>query len=207
MIDFVGLSAVAAAFFIVTVSPGPATIAAATVSMSSGRKNGILFGAGLSCGLAFWGVIAATGLGAILQGSAHMLTALKLFGGAYLLWLAYKSARSALQKSDAINSLEDTGKWFRRGLVLNLSNPKAVFAWMAALSMGMNADQGAPQVIAATAICMVLGSLCYAGYTLAFSLSGVMAAYQRIRRWVDSAVAGLFAIAGIGMIRSVFAKQ
>jgi threonine efflux protein len=66
--------AIAVAFFIVAVSPGPANIAVATVAMHSGRRPGLLFGLGLSVGLAFWGVVAATGLGVMLQSTTTFLT-------------------------------------------------------------------------------------------------------------------------------------
>ncbi len=116
------------AFFIVTVSPGPANIAVATVAMSSGRRNGLLFGLGLSIGLAFWGVIAATGLGVVLQASELVLLALKVLGGGYLLWLAYQSAKSAAKPIEKNAKPQSEGRWFLRGLILNLSNPKAVVA-------------------------------------------------------------------------------
>ena len=63
MIDWAGLASILAAFFIVTASPGPATLAVSTVSAASGRKSGMIFGAGLAIGLAFWGLVAATGEG------------------------------------------------------------------------------------------------------------------------------------------------
>ena len=74
------LLSVALAFVVVTVSPGPANIALATTAMHAGRRTGLLFGAGLAVGLAFWGLVAATGLGAVLQASASMLVVLKLAG-------------------------------------------------------------------------------------------------------------------------------
>lgn len=120
MVDIVGLLAVSSAFFVVAASPGPATLAAATVSMGEGRVKGMQFGLGLSVGHAFWGLIAATGLGAVLKASTSALTVLKLFGGCYLLWLAFGSLRSA-QKSNAERSqIYRRGKWFVRGLYLNL---------------------------------------------------------------------------------------
>lgn len=206
MVDWETLLSVALAFFVVTVSPGPANIAVATVAMSSGRRHGLLFGAGLSFGLAFWGVIAATGMGAVLRSSEVLLIALKLCGGLYLLWLAYQSGRSALKKTDSTQHTTRDGRWFMRGLVLNLSNPKAVVAWMAALSMGLGIGDDSGHVIAATLVCMALGFLNYAGYALAFSLSGFMAGYSRLRRWIDGAVAGLFAFAGFGLIRSALSR-
>ena len=174
--------------------------------MSSGRQNALLFGLGLSIGLAFWGVIAATGLGVILQTSEFVLIALKIFGGAYLLLLAYQSAVSTTKKSEHLETSAENGSWFIRGLILNLSNPKAVVAWMAALSMGLGVDGNPSQVIAATAICMAIGFANYTGHALAFSISGIMSAYQRFRRWFEGIVAGLFALAGFSLIRSAFSR-
>ncbi|WP_394689780.1 LysE family translocator [Hoeflea sp.] len=198
--------AIAVAFFIVTVSPGPANIAVATVAMHSGRRPGLLFGLGLSVGLAFWGMVAATGLGVILQSTTTLLTLLKLLGGAYLLWLAIQSGRSAAQSNAEMQVRTTTGRWFWRGLLLNLSNPKAVVAWMAALSMGLGQDTGPYAVAVATLFCISLGVVNYAGYALTFSLPGFMAGYRRSRRWIEGVVAGLFALAGFGLIRSALTR-
>ena len=206
MIGFADLWPVAAAFLVVTVSPGPANVAVATVAMSSGRRNGLLFGVGLSVGLAFWGVVAATGLGALLQSSVYVLSGLKVLGGLYLLCLACQSARTAWKAQDEDPGVPHRGLWLKRGLVLNLSNPKAVVAWMAALSMGLGEGDGSAQLIAATLLCMALGFLNYAGYAVAFSLSGAMAGYRRMRRWIDGVVAGFFAAAGFGLIRSALSR-
>lgn len=206
MIEFESVAAIALAFFIVTVSPGPANIAVATVAMSSGRLGGMLFGLGLSVGLAFWGVIAATGMGAVLQGTSHLLVALKVAGGLYLLWLAAQSARSAFKPSVNAAAKPVQGRWFTRGLILNLSNPKAVVAWMAALSMGLGSGDNAVAVVTAMLVCMALGFVNYTGYALLFSISGVMTGYSRARKWIDGAVAGLFALAGFGLLRSAFTR-
>ena len=135
-----------------------------------------------------------------------MLVALKIFGGIYLLWLAFQSGRSALKNANSIHYAPSDRRWFARGLMLNLSNPKAIVAWMAALSMGLGVGDGSGHVFAATLICMALGFLNYASYAMAFSLPGFMAGYRRLRRWIDGIVAGLFAIAGVGLIRSAFSR-
>ena len=196
------LLSIALAFLIVTVSPGPATIAAATVAMSAGRSAGMRFGLGLALGLAFWGLIAATGMGAVLQGSEILLYVIKLLGGLYLLWLALQSGQRALKKEPDEIRLSSHSRWFLRGLALNLSNPKAVVAWMAALAVGLGTNTESHEVFIATLMCMALGFVNFAAYAYAFSLPGFMAAYQRFRQWIDGAVAGLFAIAGLGLIRS-----
>ena len=194
------------AFFIVTVSPGPANVAVATVAMSKGRHSGLTFGLGLALGLAFWGLIAATGLGVVLQASEWALFALKVFGRCYLLWLAFHSARSAIKSSEESKGTTDEGWWFYRGLLLNLSNPKAVVAWMAALSMGLGSGNSVAQLALVTALCMLLGLANYMGYAIAFSFSPVMSGYRRLRRWIEGIVAGLFAMAGFGLIKTALAR-
>lgn len=196
------------AFAVVTSSPGPSNIATATVAMRFGRRNSLVFGAGLAFGLACWGVLAAAGMGAILQGSVYLLIALKIFGGLYLLWLAIQSGRALLQPADsAKHGAPKDGRWFLRGLGLNLSNPKAVLAWLAALSMGMGPPGSATgHVVLTTAVCIAFGFLNYALYALAFSLPGCMAGYRRFRKWIEGVTAGFFALAGFGLIRSAFAR-
>ena len=207
MIDPANLALMGTAFFVAAAAPGPATLATIMVSMQSGRRSGLVFGLGLSVGLAFWGLVAATGLGALLQTSALALTMMKLVGGAYLLWLAFLSARSATQASGQAARAPRHRQGFRAGLVLNLSNPKAVFAWMAVLTLGLGTQTGGAHVFAATVMCSVIGLGIYAAYALVFSTPQAMGIYRRLRRFVEAGVAALFALAGFGLIRSAFMRQ
>ena len=206
MIDVTTLAAIGAAFVIVAASPGPANLAAATVALTHGRRTGLIFALGLTLGLAFWGILAALGMGAVLQSSATALFVLKLAGGCYLLWLAWQTGRAAMRTEMAKAPDIPPGRWFFRGVLLNLSNPKAVFAWMAALSVGLSADDGVAAVTIATLMCALIGLVNATGWTLLFSHPAMMRSYRRVRRWVDSIVAGLFAAAGLGLIRSAFAR-
>lgn len=194
------------AFFVVAVSPGPANISNAAIAMGRGRSASLRYGAGLSSGLVVWGLVAASGMGAVLQASVYLLMAMKVAGGAYLLWLAWKSARSAAAPDTHADQVRSDGKWFLRGLILNLSNPKSVIAWMAALSVGLRPEDGWAAVALVTGLCIVAAFLNNLLHTALFSLPGVMAAYARARRWIDGVVAGLFALAGVGLIRSAFAR-
>nr|WP_299410851.1 LysE family translocator [uncultured Roseobacter sp.] len=161
LIDWTGLAAVFAAFFVVAASPEPATLALGAVSAASGRKCGMIFGADLSVGLSFWGLIAATGLGAVLQASTHLLAVLKIAGGDYLLWLAYGSAFSAIRTTSGKTAFNETAPLsakglFTRGLILNLSNPKAVVAWMAALSVGLGGEDALLSLMIGTLGCALV---------------------------------------------------
>lgn len=206
MIDPASLVAVALAFWIVAATPGPANISNAAIAMRHGRRASLVYGTGLSVALVFWGVLAATGLGAVLQTSAWVLVVLKLFGGMYLLWLAWQSGRSAVADAHVVARPVAAGRWFWRGLVLNLSNPKSVIAWMAALSMGLNPDDTWPVVAITTLVCVAVAFFNNFFYTMVFSTSGMMGVYARARRWIDGASATLFAGAGVALIRSALAR-
>ncbi|MEL7542997.1 MAG: LysE family translocator [Pseudomonadota bacterium] len=200
------LLAIALAFFVVTVSPGPANLSLAAVAMSVGRRAGLHMSLGLALGLAFWGVIAATGFGALLHASSTALTVLKVAGALYLIWLAWCSARSALAPTPHVSVSTTGGRWFWRGLVLNLSNPKAVVAWMAALSMGLAHDAATSALTTATLVCMTLGLVNYVAHAMVFSLPRIMETYTRFRRQVEATVAALFALAGLALLRSALTR-
>jgi threonine/homoserine/homoserine lactone efflux protein len=211
VIDLFSLLSIGIAFFVIAVSPGPANISNATIAMSKGRKTSLIYGAGLSTGLVFWGIIAASGMGAILQSSIYLLMALKVFGGLYLLRLAYLSAKETMKPNSTNIEMIDANvsdkKWFFRGVVMNISNPKTVIAWMAALSVGLGSNDGIISLVSGLVVCMIVGFSTNAMYSICFSYGGVMKWYQRASRWINGVTSFLFSIAGIGLLRSAFNRS
>jgi|FEC22Drversion2_1045045.scaffolds.fasta_scaffold01622_1 threonine efflux protein len=163
------------AFFVAAASPGPATLAVSTTAMASGARSALLLGTGLALGLAFWGLVAAAGLGAILVQSSAALTLLRWFGGAYLLWLAWQSAQGALRAEVPPEGLPQARgrRMLTRGLVLNLGNPKAVLAWIAVLALGTGSDGAGAGLAVTTALCAALGLLIYLAYSILFALAPI----------------------------------
>ncbi|AEF54172.1 LysE family translocator [Marinomonas posidonica] len=211
MIDVLSLFTIGFAFFVVAVSPGPATLSNATIAMSKGRKIALVYGLGLSSGMFLWGVVAVSGMGAVLQSSVYVLMVLKVLGGLYLLRLAYVSFKASLVIEDQENLAQIQAcsyrKWFMRGFILNSSNPKTVVAWMAALSMGMQGHNDVMSLILALLTCMLVGYLVNIMYSLVFSVKGIMGMYQKCRRWVERAAAGMFALAGFGLLKSALNRS
>ena len=87
-------------FLIAIASPGPNVLAIIGTSMSVGRRSGIALALGVAAGSFAWAMLAAVGLSALLASYAAALTAIKIAGGLYLLWLSYKSFRSAASAHD-----------------------------------------------------------------------------------------------------------
>lgn len=87
---------VSAAYVIAAGSPGPSTMRIMGTAMHQGRQAALALAAGVVTGSVFWGVMAATGGSALLASYAQALVVLKILGGCYLLFLAFKAARGAL---------------------------------------------------------------------------------------------------------------
>jgi threonine/homoserine/homoserine lactone efflux protein len=98
------------AFMIGIFSPGPNILAVMGTSMSVGRGAGKGLALGVATGSFLWGVMTLFGLTALITLFAGAMTVNKVFGAAYLLWLAYKAFRSAArQKEVHTRALLDEG--------------------------------------------------------------------------------------------------
>jgi threonine/homoserine/homoserine lactone efflux protein len=138
-------------------------------------------------------VFVALGLSYLLSHFAIALVALKLLGGGYLLYLAFKSAQAVRHGSAVQITANAAPGMFRRGLLLNLLNPKAALAWVAALTLGSGS-------LLSVALCALTGLLLYVFYATIFSLATVMAFYRRAFRWIEVLFASVFALAGIKLL-------
>lgn len=103
----------------------------AVLALSHGRRQGYAAVAGVALGLLIVGLLAAFGLAALISASPFLFQVLRWGGVAYLLWLAWDTWNDDGQGSDEFSG--SNGRFFRRGLVVNLLNPKAGVFYVAML--------------------------------------------------------------------------
>ena len=164
------------AAILIAVSPGPG----AAASMSAGLRYGygatlrVIFG--LQSALIIQLAIVAVGLGALLTASTLAFDIVKFIGAAYLIWLGIQKWRSAPQESDENTAVAAPEGLFREGLLVNLTNPKAI-VFMSAL-MPQFIDPSRPQwpqfMIIGLTMCGV-DTVVMSGYALLAT---------RLRRWL-----------------------
>ena len=151
-----------------------------------------------------WGLIAVTGLAALVVRYAQALAILKLAAGLYLLWLAFKSARSAMQKDEvslAGSAPEaNLGAMYRRGVLMHVGNPKAILSWVALMSLGVGAHASTERLALAFGGCVVLGVTIFFGYAVLFSTIPMIRGYARALRWIDGTLSIVFAGAGARLV-------
>lgn len=121
------LGSIALALMLGAMSPGPTSIYVAKNSIAISRQHGLLTALGTGTGAAVFGLLAVLGLQAFLLAVPSAYLALKICGGLYLLWLAFKIIKHA---KDPIHAPSDQSKpmslrrAYMTGLVTQLSNPK-----------------------------------------------------------------------------------
>lgn len=123
-----------AASALLALAPGPDNIFVLTLSALHGRRAGWIVTLGLCTGLVGHTLAVAAGIAAIFQASELAFTALKIVGAGYLLYLAWGAFRaSATPLTDPSSAGIDLAQLYRRGIVMNLTNPKVSIFFLAFL--------------------------------------------------------------------------
>jgi threonine/homoserine/homoserine lactone efflux protein len=186
--------------FLAQASPGPNMMAVSSVSLGSGRRLGIVTAAGIATGVFVWAVLATLGIGAVLNAFPQTITAMRLIGGGYLLYLGLKALRAAFMSSGqgpVANHVEaGAAAAYRRGFLVAITNPKAALVW-AAISMYL-ASSGLSSLhflfidVGASVSAMVI----YGAYALIFSTGLVMRVYARFFRVIEGGFGAIFGAIG-----------
>lgn len=195
-------------YLVATASPGPSNMAIMGTAMRDGRLPALALAAGVITGSLFWAILAATGISAVLTAYAQALFVIKIFGGVYLLYLAFRAGRSALKPVSDFARV-DTGYatpryplLYRQGVLMHIGNPKAIMAWIAIMSLGFGEASPAGMLPAIVGGCAFIGIIVFGGYAVLFSTASMIALYARLRRWIEAVLSAVFAVAGLELLVS-----
>jgi threonine/homoserine/homoserine lactone efflux protein len=134
MIPVETLSIFFAASLLLAIAPGPDNIFVLTQSAMYGRTSGFFITLGLCTGLIVHTTAVAFGIAVIFQTSALAFTVLKIAGACYLLYLAWQAFRvKTIKAGSGENNRLGFGKLYRRGIIMNVTNPKVSVFFLAFL--------------------------------------------------------------------------
>ncbi|GFE59912.1 LysE family translocator [Geobacter sp. AOG2] len=128
---------------LLALSPGPDNLFVLAQAAQQGQKAGLLVTLGLCGGLVVHTTAVTFGLAAVFAASAAAFTALKFAGAAYLLFLAWQAFRAGAQTgpSGTVDRLSP-GKLLRRGVIMNVTNPKVSIFFLAFLPQFVDPRRG-----------------------------------------------------------------
>lgn len=115
--------------------PGPAVLLVLSQALAHGTAKSVWSILGIVAANTVYFVLSATGIGAILIASYDLFFAIKWIGALYLIWLGISAFFSASHVSvEAASARLISGRrMFANGMVLQLSNPKALVFFTALL--------------------------------------------------------------------------
>ena len=128
LLSFIGSTA------LLSISPGPDNIFVLIQSVTNGVRYGIATVLGLISGCIVHTSLVAFGASAIIKSNENLYFSLKIFGAAYLLFLAYKVFKSDAtisMETKEIKSKKGLGQLFRQGFIMNILNPKVSIFFLA----------------------------------------------------------------------------
>lgn len=128
------------AMIAIELTPGPNMGWLAALSAQQGKRVGLMAVAGVTLGLAIQVVAAAAGLSAIIGGFPIIYHSIRWAGVLFMLWLAWEAFVDTGSATPAIGLSE---KGFRRGLIANLLNPKALVFYVAVVGQFARPEIGA----------------------------------------------------------------
>ena len=185
------------------VSPGPLQLAVIGTAMARGRRAGIAVAVGIATGTALWAAISVTGFAAVIAASDAFMRALRVAAALYLLMLAWHAVRAARTPGRIagrpLRGRAPIALWLA-GLGVQATNLKAAVYWMAIAALGLEA--GAPVFAMALLVggCAAISVTGLSAYAVAFSRPGTVRAYDRVRPWVQSALAAFFCLASAAIL-------
>jgi threonine/homoserine/homoserine lactone efflux protein len=128
---------------LLALSPGPDNLIVMTQAAQQGRKAGLLVTLGLCTGLLFHTAAVTFGLAALFKASALAFTVLKCTGAGYLLYLAWLSFRAGTETgSSAVADRLNSAALYRRGIIMNITNPKVSIFFLAFLPQFADPTKG-----------------------------------------------------------------
>lgn len=125
-----------------TLAPGPDVLFLASQGVAGGPRAGLAAALGLSSGLLVHTLLAALGASAVFAASPAAFTALKLAGTGYLLWLALGAFREKPGPRPPSGKLSGHLALYRRGVIMNLLNPKVALFFLALLPQFVSPARG-----------------------------------------------------------------
>ncbi|MCP3424629.1 LysE family translocator [Rothia sp. AR01] len=177
----------------------------APASGPSPRVLGLAAAQGVMTGNLLWMTAAALGLGAVVALAPAVLPALKILGGAFLLWMGVSglwSLRGSIgHGGPRVTGHRSTlGRSYLRGLATNLANPKALIFFTALFAPFFSRGYPVWQTVVLLAVILVVGVLWFSTFAWLASSGPVIRAVRRYWVVVEGVTSGLFALIGIAFV-------
>jgi Putative threonine efflux protein len=181
-------------------SPGPDFALVSRQALLQGRRAGLWVSLGIALGLGIHITYSAAGLATLITHSTMWMSAIKLIGGSYLLYLGYQGIRAKAQSGVIANEpavIMDvaTHRLIGKGFLCNALNPKAPIYFLSLFTIVLSPNLPASTLVIYGVWIMLLQLFWFSFITLFFSQPTIRRRFLAISHWIDR----VFGVAMVGL--------
>ena len=181
-------------------SPGPDFALVSRQALLQGRRAGLWVSLGIALGLGIHIAYSAAGLATLIAHSTMWMSAIKLIGGSYLLYLGYQGIRAKAQSGVLTNEpavIMDVAahRLVGKGFLCNALNPKAPIYFLSLFTIVLSPNLPASTLIVYGVWIMLLQLFWFSLITLFFSQPTIRRRFLAISHWIDR----VFGVAMVGL--------
>ena len=186
-----GFAVITVVHLLAAASPGPDFAYVTRQSLVHGRQAGLLASAGIALGLSIHILYSAAGLAAIIAHSAQWMTAIKLAGGCYLLYLGFRGLRPGARATTVAAPARDVPasplRQIAGGFFCNAFNPKAPIYFLALFTVVLSPGLPLPTLLAYGVWIMLIQWAWFSLVALLFAHHAIRDRLFAARHWIDRA--------------------
>ncbi|NND00314.1 MAG: LysE family translocator [Gammaproteobacteria bacterium] len=204
MNEYAFLAVIAGILLIGAMSPGPSFLVVARNSLSQSRAHGIATAFGTGLGVMFFAILASYGVTALIDQVPAAYLGFKIFGGLYLLFLAFKiwsgaTSPLAIQKSDGVQAMT-INRAFVLGLMTQTSNPKTALVIAGIFAAFVPAVPPPHTTWLVAVIAFVIDFSWYAMVAVSLSTARSRDVYRAAKTGFDRVASGFLGVVGIKLL-------
>lgn len=204
------IATILAALLVGAISPGPSFVVVARNAIGLSRHDGLATALGMGIGGVCFSGIALVGLYSLLAAVGWLYAGLKVAGGAYLVYLAWKIWRGASAPL-AVESAQPAGsrnlrKSFWLGLSTQLSNPKTAIVYGSIFAALLPQHPPLWCYVALPPMVFAVEAGWYAMVALCFSSRRPREVYLNAKIGIDRLAAGAIAALGLRLIFTAYKR-
>jgi threonine efflux protein len=186
-------------------TPGPDFFIVSKVAISSSRRAAMMTAFGVAVGVMAWAGLALMGLHLLLERIAWLGAFIKIAGGLYLIYLGATMIKASLANPTLKDSQEfqqtmSDRNAFLRGLLTNLSNPKAAVYFGSIFATFLTHTTSTMDKLTMFSMVSIESMIWFSLVGVLFSLPALRRSYYHAQKWIDRIAGITFASFGLRLI-------
>ena len=183
------------------VSPGPNFLVVSRLALSQSRVSAIGATFGIAAGSLFYAALTMFGLSVLILRFAWLGDAVRIGGGAYLVWLGIQAWRTKPDDPDPGTAEGQGAPSLRHGLrvgfLTEITNPKGIAFFLGLFAAAVPASTPLWAKLAVLSAGGAIEVAWYAAVSFALASGPIRAGYRRVRRTVDRVLGTLLVAVGL----------